>query len=272
MTMASKAHTYLIDRLFSELEMLGSVVVAFSGGVDSSLLAVAALKALGPSRMIAATADSDSLAEGELARCRQLAREWSMPWQAVATNEMANPRYVANDGDRCYWCKDALMDSLLPLAEQMRAVVTLGVNTNDLGDHRPGQRAARERGGRFPLVDAGFSKQDIRALAREWGLPVWDRPAMPCLASRIPYGTPVAVTVLSRIDRAEQVLRSMGFVDVRVRHYDKTARIEVAPQQMSLAVKQHSEIVDSFNEIGYEYVTLDLAGLRSGNLNNALGN
>ena len=220
--------------------------------------------------MVAATADSESLAAGELERCQSLAADWSMPWRAVSTNEMENPKYRANNGDRCYWCKDALMDALGPVAESMGGVVTLGVNVDDLGEHRPGQVAARERGARFPLVDAGFTKEDVRAVAHEWGLPVWNRPAMPCLASRIPYGTSVSVTVLSKIDRAERVLRRLGFEDVRVRHYENTARIEVRPEQMSLAADLHAEIAIALAELGYDYVTLDLAGLRSGNLNSSL--
>ncbi len=272
MTILDQPARALTSNLAAELEELGNVVVAFSGGVDSSLLAAAALKVLGPNHMLAATADSESLAEGELEHCQGLAAEWDMPWRSVSTHEMSNSKYVANDSDRCFWCKDALMDALIPVADGLGAIVTLGVNTDDLGDHRPGQTAAAEKGARFPLVDAGFSKSDVRALAREWGLPVWDRPAMPCLASRIPYGTAVTVKILSRIDRAEQVLRTLGFADLRVRHYQDTARIELTSDQFVRAVGLHSEIVAALSEVGYEYVTLDLAGLRSGNLNSAISN
>ncbi|MGB7861608.1 MAG: ATP-dependent sacrificial sulfur transferase LarE [Acidimicrobiia bacterium] len=258
-------------RLESELLALGRVVVAFSGGVDSSLLASAALRTLGPESMLAVTADSDSLAEGELERCRDLATEWEMPWRPVLTEEMANPKYVANDADRCYWCKDALMDATIPVAKEMGATVTLGVNIDDLGEHRPGQKAAQERGARFPLVDAGFTKADVRGLAHHWGLPIWDRPAMPCLASRIPYGTSVSVNVLSKIDRAEQALRNLGFNDLRVRHYEATARIELRSEELRRAVEIHDEVVAALKSVGYDYVTLDLEGLRSGNLNSAIG-
>ncbi len=260
----------LETRLATELRSFERVVVAFSGGVDSATLASAALRTLGRDRMLAVTADSDSLATGELEHCADLAQQWNMPWQSVVTNELSNIDYVANSGDRCYWCKDALMDALEPIAAAIGATITLGVNIDDLGDHRPGQEAARQRGARFPLVDAGLHKTDIRQLARQWELPVWDRPAMPCLSSRVPYGTPVTIKVLSRIDRAELALHTMGFNDLRVRHYDDTARIEVPGHEMAKVVANSEDIVAAMQRIGYRYVTLDLAGLRSGNLNAAL--
>jgi uncharacterized protein len=148
--------------------------------------------------------------------------------------------------------------------------ITLGVNVDDLGDHRPGQEAAASRGARFPLVEAGLTKVDIRALAKHWGLEVWDRPAMPCLSSRLPYGTAVSVPLLSKIDRAEAGLRKLGFEDVRVRHYDDTARIELPANEMMAATEQAAEIVAVVTDAGYRYVTLDLAGLRSGNLNHSV--
>lgn len=260
----------LANRLEGALRPLERVVVAFSGGVDSALLAYGALRTLGADSMLAVTASSASLASGELEHCRTLAEEWGMPWRPVDTDELANPDYVANAGDRCYWCKNALMESVAPIAAELGAVVTLGVNVDDLGDHRPGQDAARERGARFPLVDAGLRKPEVRALAQSWGLPIWDRPAMPCLSSRIPYGTPVTVKVLSRIDRAEAALRRLGFTDLRVRHYDDTARIEVPPAELARAAEHSEAIVAALQPLGYRYVTLDLAGLRSGNLNAAL--
>ncbi len=257
------------QRLAAAIADIGPMIVAFSGGVDSSLLALAAHRELG-SDMIAVTADSASLADGELQQCKELAANHSIPWESVATFEMADDRYVANEGDRCYWCKSALMDQLHPMGEQRNATVTLGVNLDDLGDHRPGQEAAAARGARFPLVEAGLTKQDVRNLAKSWGLEVWDRPAMPCLSSRLPYGTPVSVPLLSRIDRSEAAIRALGFVDVRVRHYDDTARIELPGQDMGTAVEIASQIVDAVTAAGYRYVTLDLGGLRSGNLNDSL--
>ncbi len=259
----------LATRLLEACLAIGPMVVAFSGGVDSALLAVAAHRAL-PGRTWLATAASASLAEGELEHCRSFAADWGLPWRSATTDELDDQRYLANDGDRCFWCKSALMDQLEPVAAEHSATVVLGVNLDDLGDHRPGQEAARERGARFPMVDAGLTKADVRRLARAWGLSVWDRPAMPCLSSRIPYGTPVSIPLLGRIDRAEAALRGLGFVDVRVRHYDDTARIELPTADLARACELADSIVAAVTGAGYRYVTLDLAGLRSGNLNGAL--
>ncbi len=260
----------LADRLDIAIRAIGPMVVAFSGGVDSSLVAFAAAKSLPNESILAATADSASLASGELDQCQRLTSSWGVPWQAVSTDELDDSRYQANNGDRCFWCKSALMDQLSPLAAKRSATVVLGVNVDDLGDHRPGQDAAQERGAAFPLVDAGFSKADVRRLAQAWGLEVWDRPAMPCLASRIPYGTEVGLTLLSRIDRAEAALRNLGFVDVRVRHYGDTARIEVPAADIVALAEQSEAINEAVCSVGYRYVTIDLAGLQSGNLNLAL--
>jgi uncharacterized protein len=270
------------EALMAVLADLGPIVVAFSGGVDSGLLAVAANRAdrlrLNPDRArpdvdarlrtLAVTATSASLASGELDHCRSLADMFGFDWRPVDTAELDDPRYLANDGDRCYWCKSALMDQLEPLAGGR--IVTLGVNVDDLGDHRPGQQAAAERGARFPLVEAALTKAEVRTLAHHWSIPVWDRPAMPCLSSRIPYGTQVSVPLLTRIDRAESALRRLGFSDVRVRHYGETARIELPGSELARAVAEAERIVAELRVIGYRYVTLDLAGLASGNLNHAL--
>ncbi|MCU1369849.1 MAG: hypothetical protein JWO77_1043 [Ilumatobacteraceae bacterium] len=257
--------------LRSAIADLGAVLVAFSGGADSALVAWVAHDVLGPARATAVTAVSASLAAEEHEDCRLLAAEWGLTWQVVATGELGDPRYVANDGDRCFWCKTALLDVLEPLGVAAEAVVVLGVNVDDLGDHRPGQQAAAERGARFPLVEAGFTKAMVRELSRHLGLRTADKPAAACLASRIPYGTPVTVGVLAEVEAAESALRALGFGELRVRHYRDLARIEVPLDRLAAVVEQRAEVVDAVRRAGYRYVTLDLEGLRSGNLNSALG-
>ena len=249
---------------------LGTVVVAFSGGTDSAFLAWAARNVLGRSAVEAVTAISPSLASGELEHCQALATEWDLPWRGVSTNEMDNPAYVANAGDRCYWCKAELMDVIGPVATSAAATPVLGVNVDDLGEHRPGQRAAGERGARFPLVEAGLTKDAVRALSKAAGLRTWDRPAAACLSSRLPYGTPVTLGRLSMVDRAESAVRALGFAQLRVRHYDDTARIEVAASDFEALLRVRQEVVAAIKDAGYRYVTLDLEGFRSGNLNQAL--
>ena len=258
--------------LRARLTDLGRVVVAFSGGADSAFLAWVARERLGTESAHAVTAVSPSLAPEERADCEALAREWGLRWTPVETEELENAAFAANDGDRCYHCKAELMDVLAPIAEAKGATVVLGVNLDDLGDHRPGQRAAAERGAVFPLVDAGFTKADVRACSRELGLRTWDKPAAACLASRVPYGTPVTLGVLGSVARAESGLRALGFRELRVRHYGEVARIELGATELADAVARREEVVRAVRDAGYAYVTLDLEGLRSGNLNQALVN
>ncbi|MBW3667915.1 MAG: ATP-dependent sacrificial sulfur transferase LarE [Actinobacteria bacterium] len=259
-----------LDALRDSLRSLERVVVAFSGGADSAFLAYVAHDALGPSAVHAVTAVSPSLAPEERADCEALAREWGLRWTAVHTDELADPAYSANDGQRCYHCKATLMDALAPFASTEDAVVVLGVNVDDLGDHRPGQHAAAERGARFPLVEAGLTKADVRAVSRRLGLRTWDKPAAACLASRVPYGTEVTLGVLSSVARAESGLRALGFRQLRVRHYGDLARIELDGDDLDAAVARRDEVVAAVRAAGYTYVTLDLEGFRSGNLNHAL--
>jgi uncharacterized protein len=259
-----------LAELRRRLSGLDRVVVAFSGGADSALLAWVAHDTLGPERALAVTAVSPSLAGDDRDHCAALAAEWGLAWRAVSTDEMANAAYRRNDADRCFWCKDALMDALAPLAPEGTTVV-LGVNVDDLDDHRPGQRAAAERGARFPLVEAGFTKAAVRRWSQQLGLRTWDRPAAACLASRLPYGTPVSVPVLGRIDRAEAALHRLGFAALRVRHYGDTARIEVPVADLPAVIDRRPAVVAAVRGAGYRYVTVDLEGLRSGNLNGALG-
>jgi uncharacterized protein len=260
-----------LDRLEAGLRALGRVVVAFSGGADSSFLARVATDLLGPSHVLAVTAVSPSLAGDEHDDCAALAREWGLRWQVVHTDEMADAAYRRNDADRCARCKDALMAALEPvLATEPGATAVLGVNLDDLGDHRPGQAAAAAAGAVFPLVDAGFTKAMVRAASRSLGLRTWDKPAAACLASRVPYGTEVTVGILGQVERAEARLRALGFAALRVRHYDDTARIEVPVDDLASVVALRAEVVEAVRSVGYRYVTLDLEGLRSGNLNAAL--
>lgn len=256
-----------LGALRDHLRRLDRVVVAFSGGADSSLLAWVAHDTLGPDRATAVTAVSPSLAGFEHADCAALAQEWNLRWAEVHTDELLHAAYQRNDADRCAHCKDALMDAVGPLAEADDATVVLGVNLDDLGDHRPGQHAAAVRGAVFPLVEAGFAKHDVRALSRELGLRTWDKPAAACLASRVPYGTPVTLGVLAEVEAAETALRALGFVDLRVRHYGELARIEVPLGALDRVLALRTQVVDAVHRAGYRYVTVDLEGLRSGNLN-----
>jgi len=259
-----------LAHLQRDLMTLDRVVVAFSGGADSALLARVAHDTLGSDRVQAVTAVSPSLAGEQLADAEALATEWGLRGSTVSTTEMESAAYRVNDSDRCAHCKDALMDVLAPIAAVDGATVVLGVNLDDLTDHRPGQVAAADRGARFPLADAGLTKADVRDLSRSLGLRTWDKPAAACLASRVPYGTEVTVSVLSVVDRAEAALRAMGFHDLRIRHYGDTARIEVPVERLGDVLERREEVVGAIRAVGYGYVTLDLEGLRSGNLNQAL--
>lgn len=267
----SIASTDRATNLLAELECLlaglGPVVVGFSGGADSALLGYVARQVLGRQAAVCVTAVSPSLAPEELTDCEALAGEWDLDWRPVTTRELESDDYVRNDTDRCYHCKAELMSALRPIAEPLRATVTLGVNKDDLTDHRPGQRAAAEQGARFPLLDAGLFKADVRDVSRRLGLRTADKPAAACLASRVPYGTPVTIGVLGQVARAESGLKRLGFSSLRVRHYGELARIEIPVEELGVALGHRPEVVAAVRDAGYRYVTLDLEGLRSGNLN-----
>jgi uncharacterized protein len=257
-----------LDVLRGRLRGFDGLVVAYSGGADSAFLAVVAHQVL-RERMVAVTAVSPSLAAAERADAVAFAAERGFRHVEVETDELDSAAYRANDTDRCGHCKDALMDALEPVAASLApgTAIALGVNLDDLGDHRPGQAAAAARAAVFPLVDAAFTKADVRAASRALGLRTWDKPAAPCLASRLPYGTPVSVELLGRVERAEAGVRALGFAELRVRHLGDTARIEVPVADLGRLVAAHDAVVGAVREAGYRRVTLDLEGLRSGNLN-----
>jgi uncharacterized protein len=258
------------DALLELLRSFGGCVVAFSGGLDSTVLAKAAQVALGD-RAIAATGYSVSMAAGELEACRQLAQLIGIRHEVFSTGEMENPSYQENPPDRCYYCKSDLFDRLQELAKEWGVpVVCDGSNLDDGSDYRPGLRAIRERNVRSPLAEVGLTKAELRTLAAWWELPVWDKPATPCLASRIAYGEQITPERLEMVDRAEQFLRSLGFQPVRVRyHRGDLARIEVAaeaiPRLLDAAVR--TQVAQFLKGVGFKFVSLDLEGFRSGSLN-----
>jgi uncharacterized protein len=254
-----------------ELKATGGVMVAFSGGADSALLLAAAVRALGD-RAVAATGVSSSLAEAELADARALAAELGARHLVVATAEGERPGYLRNGPDRCFFCKDELFAVLGPLAAAEGLALAVGTNTDDLGDHRPGQRAAAAHGVLAPLVAAGLSKAEVREASRRLGLRTADKPAAACLASRIAYGVQVTPARLSRVERAEALLRSFGLAQLRVRDHGDLARIEVPVAALADLVRpdRRDRLVAGLRELGFAYVTLDLEGFRSGSMNATL--
>jgi pyridinium-3,5-biscarboxylic acid mononucleotide sulfurtransferase len=265
--------TLKTEKIKSLIREMDSALVAFSGGVDSTLVLALAHEVLGE-KVLAVTAQSASVPDRELQASRQLAQEIGARHRVIKTDEMSNPDYQANSANRCYHCKSELYSSLKKVAEQENISHILnGTNTDDLGDYRPGLESAREQGVRSPLVEAGFSKQDVRDLSQMMELSIWNKPAMACLSSRIPYGQPVTPEKLSSIEQAEDLLLSFGFEQLRVRHHGDLARIELSQKEMPLYLNNEElqkNVQDKFKTLGFSTVILDPKGYRMGSLNEAL--
>jgi uncharacterized protein len=247
----------------------GSVLVAYSGGVDSALVMAVAYQELGD-RALACIGVSPSYPAREMRDAAKLAEELGIPYRLVNTEEHLDANYAANPNNRCYFCKSELHNRLKAiLIQEEWGVVLDGNNASDVGDFRPGMAAARERGVRSPLLEANITKDEIRAIAHALGLPVWDKPAMACLSSRVPHGTPITPELLRQIEAAEDVLVALGFQQFRVRHHNEIARIELPPEEFPKAIEAHMAITQGIKAAGYRFVVLDLAGFRSGSLNGA---
>ncbi len=261
-----------LERLAANIRALGSVLVCYSGGVDSAFVLAMASRELG-GRAVGMTAVSPSLPAGELEQAEALARDIGAVHRIVQSNEMQDPRYVANGPDRCYFCKSELYDIAEAKRQEWGLASTLnGTNCDDLGDYRPGLEAAREAGVKSPLVECGFAKADVRAASQVLGLRVWDKPAAACLSSRIPYGTSVTTERLAQIGAFELDLKALGFRQVRVRYHDKLARVELGIDEIARAVDpaMRGSIVEAGKRHGFQYVTLDLGGYRTGSHNEVL--
>lgn len=260
-------------RLVKLLEREERALIAFSGGIDSTFVLKAALDALGPDRVLAITAVSAAVPQRERVEAKRIATELNAPHRFVDSNEIERPGYVANGFDRCFHCKSELYSILSHVSQSEGWLyVANGANTDDQGDHRPGMQAATNASVRSPLIEAHFSKNEIRAMAKALGLRIWDKPASPCLSSRIPYNSPVTPQKLSQVEAAEECLRGFGLREFRVRHHERIARIELRPEEIPLLIKEdvRAAVVRELRDIGFLYVSLDLGGFQSGSLNRVI--
>lgn len=260
------------ERLRELFRALDSVIVAYSGGVDSSYVAYVANEELGP-RAVCITGQSASLPSYQNAEIRSVVDKFGFHHEIIATEELANPSYSANNADRCYFCKDELYNKLESVARS-RGIqhIVDGSTVDDLDDYRPGRQAAKQHAVRSPLIEVGLNKNEVRELSRRATLPTWDKPASPCLSSRIAYGTTVTIERLNKVDRGEEILREFGFREFRVRHHDTLVRLEISAAEMDRVLRKDviAQLAARFRELGFKYVTLDLQGFRSGSMNEAL--
>ena len=267
MIQLQRADPAALDRARAKVRELGSALIAYSGGVDSSLLLKLALEEL-PGRAVAVLASSPAYPEAEQAEARELARRLGAELVEVDTSEVELEAYARNNPDRCFHCKEELFDTLEPVRARLGlATLAYGATADDAGDHRPGHASAVKRGVRFPLLEAGLGKAEIRLAARSLGLPNWNKPSFACLSSRIPHGTPVTVAALRQVERAEAVVKALGFAQVRVRHHGDVARVEVEPEEVQRLFEHREAVVAGLKEAGYTFVALDLEGYSTGSLN-----
>lgn len=262
-------HKY--QKLTAILEEMGDVVVAFSGGVDSTFLLKVAIDVLGTDKVLAVTADSETYPTSELEAAKQLAKELGAHHQVIETSELAIPGYAENNKNRCYFCKSSLFEHLIPIMEEKGFKnVVFGLIADDMSEHRPGVQAAKEKGVRGPLQEADLYKSEIRELSKDLNLATWDKPSFACLSSRIAYGETITAEKLTKVDRSEAYIKSIGIKQVRVRTHGDIARIEVEPNDMSHVLTHHDDIVKKLKTFGYQYVSLDLTGYKSGSMNQVL--